>query len=282
MTTSFGATLVSEGQTRFRLWSPDAETVTVEIQDRDTIPLLKQADGWHERVVACGAGARYRYRVRPDLAVPDPASRAQAGDVHDASLVVDPQTHVWLCADWRGRPWHEAVIYELHVGALGGFAGVTEALPRLAALGVTAIELMPVAEFFGARNWGYDGVLPYAPDAAYGTPDDLRRLVDTAHTLGLMVLLDVVYNHFGPEGNYLGTYASGFYRKDRSTPGAMRSTSVRNRCAGFSSRTRCTGCRSTEWMGCASMQCTPSVILVSCRVWLPRSEPAWNQDGISI
>ena len=119
---------------------------------------------------------------------------------------------------WRGRPWRETVLYELHAGVLGGFRGVARELPRLAALGITAIELMPVNDFPGRRNWGYDGVLPYAPDAAYGTPDDLKALVDAAHDHGLMIFLDVVYNHFGPDGNYLSLYAPQFFREDRHTP----------------------------------------------------------------
>lgn len=215
---SFGAIPVSPTETRFRLWAPAVDAVSLEIEGVGSVPMSRLEGGWHEVVAPCRAGAPYRYRVRPDLLVPDPASRGQAGDVHDASLVVDPLAYVWQCADWRGRPWHEAVIYELHVGAMGGFAGVRQGLPRLAALGVTAVELMPVADFPGPRNWGYDGVLPYAPDAAYGTPDDLRCLVDTAHRLGLMVFLDVVYNHFGPDGNYISAYAPEFYRSDRTTP----------------------------------------------------------------
>ncbi len=216
--TDFGATLLPTGETRFRLWAPDAATVAVEIEGRAPVPLAAAGDGWHEGTADCGAGARYRYRVRPDLAVPDPAARAQAGDVHDSSVVVDPGAYAWRHADWRGRPWHEAVIYELHVGLCGGFAGVAARLPALAALGVTVIELMPIADFPGTRNWGYDGVLPYAADAAYGTPDELKALVDAAHGLGLMVMLDVVYNHFGPDGNYIGAYAGGFWRQDRTTP----------------------------------------------------------------
>ena len=152
------------------------------------------------------------------LDVPDPASRAQDGDVHGASIVVDPDAYAWRCAQWRGRPWHETVLYELHVGIAGGFAAATERLPALAALGVTAIELMPVADFPDARNWGYDGVLPFAPDAAYGTPDDLKALVDSAHDVGLMVFLDVVYNHFGPDGNFVHHYADTFFRDDIATP----------------------------------------------------------------
>jgi glycogen operon protein len=216
--TTFGATLVGGNRTHFRLWAPDRPRVTLEIEGRSPMTMRARDAGWHEVIADSGAGARYRYRVRPGLAVPDPAARAQAGDVHEPSIVVDPASYVWRHSEWHGRPWHEAVIYELHVGLCDGFVGVTARLADLASLGVTAIELMPVAEFPGARNWGYDGVLPYAPDAAYGTPDDLKALVDTAHGLGLMVLLDVVYNHFGPDGNYLGSYASEFWRQDVSTP----------------------------------------------------------------
>ncbi len=180
--------------------------------------MIAEAGGWHAAVVDCGAGTQYRYRVQPDLAVPDPASRFQAGDVHAASVVVDPDAYSWRHKDWRGRLWHEAVIYELHVGLCGGFAGVTARLPDLAALGVTVIELMPIAEFPGTRNWGYDGVLHFAPESSYGTPDELKSLIDAAHGLGLMVMLDVVYNHFGPDGNYLGAYASAFWRHDLTTP----------------------------------------------------------------
>jgi maltooligosyltrehalose trehalohydrolase len=219
MSTMFGPLLLGHGRTRFRLWAPDAEKVAVAVEGMDEMPMTSQPDGWHvAELDECGPGARYRFRVGADLLVPDPGSRAQAGDVHDDSIVVDPDAYRWENAEWRGRPWHEAVIYELHVGALGGFAGVTEWLPHLASVGVTVIELMPIADFPGTRNWGYDGVLPYAPDAAYGTPDELKRLVDTAHGLGLMVMLDVVYNHFGPDGNYIGAYAPELYRGDRHTP----------------------------------------------------------------
>jgi maltooligosyltrehalose trehalohydrolase len=214
----FGAMRLGPGRTRFRLWAPDSAEVMLEIEGRSPIAMSADPGGYHTTVADCAAGARYRYRVRPDLAVPDPASLAQGGDVHDSSIVVDPSSYNWRHNDWRGRPWHEAVIYELHVGLCGGFAGVQARLPDLAKLGVTAIELMPIADFPGTRNWGYDGVLPYAPDASYGRPDELKALVDTAHGLGLMVILDVVYNHFGPDGNYLGAYASPFWRNDLSTP----------------------------------------------------------------
>lgn len=216
--TSFGANLIAPDRTRFALWAPDCNAVALEIEGAAPIPMTREEGGRFSADASCGAGARYRYRVRPDLAVPDPASRYQAGDVHDASVVVDPGAYAWENDAWRGRPWHETVLYEAHVGALGGFAGAANFLSELAALGVTALELMPIADFPGRRNWGYDGVLAYAPDAAYGAPAALKQLVDRAHGLGLMVFLDVVYNHFGPEGNYLAQYASGFFRDDRDTP----------------------------------------------------------------
>ena len=214
----FGTRLLDASHTRFRLWAPDKHSVQVEIAGQEPLPMQALAGGWFELDVACGAGSRYKYRVDAALAVPDPASQAQDGDVHDASIVVDHAAYQWQHADWRGRPWHETVLYELHVGALGGFAGTMARLPALAALGITAFELMPVADFPGARNWGYDGVLPYAPDAAYGTPEALKALIDAAHRLGMMVFLDVVYNHFGPDGNYLGAYAGSFFRDDIATP----------------------------------------------------------------
>lgn len=224
MTPSFGASLLSHNRARFRLWAPNLDAVTVEIegageiQDASELPMARLTDGWFETEAPAHAGTRYRFRVSPDLLVPDPASHAQAGGVHDASIVVDHNAFDWRHTAWRGRPWHETVLYEIHPGAVGGFAGITEQLPELAALGITAIELMPIAAFPGARNWGYDGVLLYAPASEYGTPKDLKLLIDTAHGLNLMVMLDVVYNHFGPEGNYLGAYARDFYRDDITTP----------------------------------------------------------------
>jgi maltooligosyltrehalose trehalohydrolase len=175
-------------------------------------------EGWFEAEAACGAGTRYRFVLPDGTAIPDPASRGQDSDVHGASVVVDPAFYHWRHPHWAGRPWHETVLYELHVGVLGGYGGVVQQLPRLVELGVTAIELMPIAEFPGARNWGYDGTLPYAPERSYGTPDDLRALIDAAHGHGLMVFLDVVYNHFGPDGNYLPILAPQMFRTDVSTP----------------------------------------------------------------
>jgi maltooligosyltrehalose trehalohydrolase len=214
----FGARLIDYDRTAFRLFAPAQSLVSVEIDDAEAVPMRRSPDGWFEAEVACGAGTRYRYRLGSGEVVPDPASRAQAGDVHDCSVVIDPSAYRWRHSGWLGRRWHQTVLYELHVGALGGFLGVARELPRLAALGITAVELMPVNDFPGRRNWGYDGVLPYAPDASYGTPDDLKSLVDAAHDVGLMIFLDVVYNHFGPDGNYLGLYAPQFFRDDVRTP----------------------------------------------------------------
>ncbi|MFV1918325.1 malto-oligosyltrehalose trehalohydrolase [Sphingomonas sp. MJ1 (PH-R8)] len=215
---SWGATPVAADRTRFRLWAPDRPEVTLEIDGGQAVAMTRDEDGWFSAEAPVGAGARYRFRLDADLAVPDPAARAQAGGVHGWSVVVDPDAYHWTTSDWVGRPWEEAVIEEVHAGILGGFAGVAERLPALADLGVTAIELMPVNAFGGTRNWGYDGVLPYAPAEAYGSPEELKALVDRAHALGLMVFLDVVYNHFGPDGNYLGAYAGGFFHTDVHTP----------------------------------------------------------------
>ena len=214
----FGANPAGEGRTRFRLWAPAQASVSVALEGSALLPMARSPDGWFEADAPCDAGARYRYRLADGTLVPDPAARAQAGDVHGPSVVVDPAAYRWRNPDWQGRPWHETVLYELHAGTGGGFAGVATQLPRLRDLGVTAVELMPVNDFPGRRNWGYDGVLPYAPDAAYGTPDALKSLIDAAHGLGLMIFLDVVYNHFGPDGNYLSCCAPQFFRQDRQTP----------------------------------------------------------------
>jgi malto-oligosyltrehalose trehalohydrolase len=214
---NFGATYLGGNRTRFRLWAPGQPSVAVEIDGR-ALPMSHQPDGWFEAEAPCGPGASYLYRLASGEAVPDPASRAQADDVHGPSLVVDPNAYRWRHPEWTGRPWSETVLYELHPGTYGGFAGVQADLDRLTGLGITAVELMPVSDFPGTRNWGYDGVLPFAPDRAYGTPDELRALIDAAHERRLMVFLDVVYNHFGPDGNYLSLYAPQFFRTDIKTP----------------------------------------------------------------
>ncbi|HTW72495.1 MAG TPA: malto-oligosyltrehalose trehalohydrolase [Acetobacteraceae bacterium] len=215
---SFGAILLPDNQTRFRLWAPAQEEVSVAMASGQRLAMQRSPGGWFETTAPCPAGTRYHFRLSDGMLVPDPASRFQPDDVQGASAVVNPRAYTWRNTAWRGRPWHETVLYELHAGLLGGFAGVTRELRRLRDLGVTAVELMPVNDFPGRRNWGYDGVLPYAPDSAYGTPEELKALIDQAHGLGLMMFLDVVYNHFGPEGNYLHAYAPQFFREDHKTP----------------------------------------------------------------
>lgn len=216
----FGAELGPKG-TRFSLWAPTARNVSLFLDDEE-YPLPDLGEGWRELTLPqARAGARYGYKVDEGPLVPDPASRFQPDDVHGRSVVIDPHAYTWEDSQWRGRPFEEAVLYELHVGTAtreGTFAALTEKLAELAELGVTAIELMPLSDFPGSRNWGYDGVLPYAPDAGYGTPDELKRLIDRAHGLGLMVFIDVVYNHFGPSGNHLARYAGDFFTHRHITP----------------------------------------------------------------
>ncbi len=226
----FGAELRADGTVRFRLWAPSHRTVSIVIGDGRALAMRSAGDGWHELVTEAGAGTRYRFVLPDGLEVPDPASRQQAGDVHGASVVTQPGAYAWRDSGWAGRPWQEAVVYELHIGtftAEGTFRAAIDKLPHLIDLGVTAIEIMPVAAFPGRRNWGYDGVLPFAPANAYGTPDDLKALIDAAHAASLMVLLDVVYNHFGPEGAYIHVIAPEAFTERHHTPwGAAIDTRV--------------------------------------------------------
>ena len=217
----FGAESLDDGKVRFRLWAPQAERVELCLASENPLALFKLEDGWFELVTHAPAGSQYQYRINGQTKVPDPASRFQTSDAHGPSQVIDPAAFDWRDEHWHGRPWEEAVIYELHVGTFtpeGTFAAAEQRLDYLANLGITAIELMPIADFAGARNWGYDGVLPFAPDNCYGHPDDLKRLIQAAHRQGLMAFLDVVYNHFGPEGNYLRTYAPEFFTVRHCTP----------------------------------------------------------------
>jgi malto-oligosyltrehalose trehalohydrolase len=219
----FGAQYARDA-TAFRLWAPGAAHVDLVLDSSEPreLALQRAEDGFF----ACeaedvAAGMRYAFRIDGRMQVPDPASRANPDGVHSKSVVVDPCAYTWRDDNWRGRAWHEAVVYELHVGTFtpqGTFAAIETHLDALAELGVTAVELMPIAAFAGTRNWGYDGVLPFAPAACYGTPDDLKRLVDEAHARNLMMLLDVVYNHFGPDGNYLHVYAPQFFNARHPTP----------------------------------------------------------------
>ncbi len=218
----YGAELQPDGRVYFRLWAPAQPSIQLALADGPTLPMQTVGEGWFELATdQARAGTRYRYLLPDGRAVPDPASRFQPEDVHGPSEVIDPAAYPWQDTAWRGRLWHEAVVYQLHVGAFapeGTFRGAIDRLDHLAALGVTAIEIMPAADFPGARNWGYDGVLPYAPDSSYGRPEDLKALVEAAHIRGLMVLLDVVYNHFGPEGNFLPVYAPQFFTDRHKTP----------------------------------------------------------------
>lgn len=218
----FGAEPLPDRGVRFRLWAPAAESVALVLSGDATRPMRALEEGWWELVSEkAGPGSLYHFLIDDETMVPDPASRYQPQDVHGPSEVIDPLAFDWGDRPWRGRPWHETVIYELHVGAFaegGGFPGIEAHLDHLARLGVTALELMPLADFPGARNWGYDGVFPFAPDAAYGRPGELKHLIRAAHRRGLQVFLDVVYNHFGPEGNYLHRYAPGFFSQTPGTP----------------------------------------------------------------
>ncbi|MCU1302234.1 MAG: malto-oligosyltrehalose trehalohydrolase [Candidatus Sulfotelmatobacter sp.] len=221
----FGAECRDDGSVRFRLWAPSAKRVEVSLAAANrsvNLPLKQIDDGWFELVTdAAQSGTQYRFRIDDAQNVPDPASRFQPRDVHGPSEVIDPEAFDWQDADWKGRPWEEAAIYEVHVGAFtpsGKFSSLCNRLDYLVDLGITAIELMPVADFPGRRNWGYDGVLPFAPDSSYGRPEDLKRFIQLAHARGIMVLLDVVYNHFGPEGNYLNSYAPQFFTNRHRTP----------------------------------------------------------------
>lgn len=217
---SFGPIISGRGVT-FRIWAPKQSRVRVVIDEGERLAMKVGSDGWHSLDIdGIGAGAHYQFVLDNDLTVPDPASRFQPYDVHGPSEIVDASDYQWLAEDWRGRPWSESVIYEAHVGTFteaGTFRAAIDRLDHLQALGVTVLQLMPVAGFPGRRGWGYDGVLPYAPEASYGRPDDLRALVDEAHLRGISVMLDVVYNHLGPDGNYLPHYAP-FFTDRHMTP----------------------------------------------------------------
>jgi malto-oligosyltrehalose trehalohydrolase len=218
----FGAEPAAEG-VRFRLWAPSAREVSLRLEDAGprAIPMVARPSGWFSLTTAtAGLGTRYRYVVDGN-AVPDPASRYQPEGVHGPSQVVDPREHSWSDFGWRGRSWEELIFYELHVGTFsetGDFAGLTRHLDHIRELGATAIELMPVAEFPGRRDWGYNGVFIYAPASQYGGPEELKRLVEACHARGLAIFLDVVYNHFGPEGNYLSSISPEFFSDRRQTP----------------------------------------------------------------
>jgi maltooligosyltrehalose trehalohydrolase len=214
----FGPKLTADGVT-FRLWAPSAKRVDLLLDSLR--PMVRGDNGWFFLDVAtAGAGTRYKFRIDGEIDVPDPASQFQPEDVFGPSEVIDHAAYQWRARDWRGRPWEETVLIETHAGTFtqnGTYREMIEKLDHLVKTGITALELMPLADFAGRRGWGYDGVLWYAPDSAHGRPEDLKALIDEAHRRGLTVFLDVVYNHFGPEGNHLGRYASNFFT-DAHTP----------------------------------------------------------------
>lgn len=221
----FGPRPGADGTT-FRCWAPGAQRVDLVLETNKAGPSRQQftpvGDGWFETLArGVGAGDRYRLRIDDELDVPDPASRFQPEGVSGPGEILDPHSFQWRDLRWQGRPWHEAVLYELHIGTFtraGTYSAAITRLDELAEAGITAIELLPLNTFPGRRGWGYDGVLLYAPQPSYGRPDDLKRFVQAAHERGLMVLIDVVYNHFGPEGNFLHRYAEDFFTSAHHTP----------------------------------------------------------------
>jgi maltooligosyltrehalose trehalohydrolase len=213
-----GAEVRPDG-THFRLWAPKARSVEVVFEDGaplKRVQLTAEADGYFSRLIpGAGAGARYRYRLDAnDTLLADPASRFQPDGPHGPSMVIDPGLFAWKTQGWRGVKAEDAVFYEMHIGSFtpeGSFAAAMRELSYLAELGITVIELMPVADFVGEFGWGYDGVNLFAPTRLYGLPDDMRAFVDEAHRLGIAVILDVVYNHLGPDGNILPSFSDGYF-----------------------------------------------------------------------
>lgn len=223
----YGTKFLKDGSAKFSFWAPDAKDVKLCVKYNDSLQefqMEKNKYGLYTTMInEAKEGISYGYKINNELIVPDPASRYQPEDANGLSKLINPESFDWQDdLNWKGRAWEEAVLYELHIGTFtqeGTFKAIEEKLDYFVELGVNAIELMPVADFPGKRNWGYDGVLIYAPDSIYGTPDELKNLIKSAHKKGLMVFLDVVYNHFGPDGNYLYTYAkSKFFNQKIKTP----------------------------------------------------------------
>ncbi|WP_437930260.1 malto-oligosyltrehalose trehalohydrolase [Sorangium sp. So ce291] len=218
---------IEGGAVRFRVWAPEHDRIEIVTYGKDgkevtgTLPASPTGDGYFEATApGLGAGALYKVKIDGEGPFPDPYARAQPLGVHGPSAVDDP-SFAWTDAGWKGVALEDLVLYEVHVGTAtpeGTFDGLIERLPDLRELGVTAIEIMPVASFPGERGWGYDGVDLFAPAAAYGGPEGLRRLVDAAHAAGLGVVLDCVYNHFGPDGNYLRAYTKRYFTERHKTP----------------------------------------------------------------
>ncbi|MFW5872825.1 MAG: malto-oligosyltrehalose trehalohydrolase, partial [bacterium] len=217
-----GAHVIDEAKTEFVVWAPHAKEISVEIVDphKSSIPLLKKDYGYWSNILDVGAGTRYFYSIDRNKPLPDPASVFQPEGVHGSSEVVDLSKFPWEDQGWKNIPLKDYVIYELHTGTFSeksNFEGIIEKISYLKELGVTAIEIMPVGQFPGNRNWGYDGVYPFAVQNSYGGPLGLQKLVNECHKNNLAVILDVIYNHLGPEGNYLAQFAP-YFTKKYSTP----------------------------------------------------------------
>jgi maltooligosyltrehalose trehalohydrolase len=216
-----GAELIAPGRTHFRVWAPPRQRVELVIEGGESVELAREGEGYHSGEAAVGAGALYRFRLDgEEMLYPDPASRFQPDGPHGPSEVIDPDTFAWTDADWKGVTPRGRVIYEMHIGTFtpeGTWSAAIERLPRLAELGVNVLEVMPVADFPGRFGWGYDGVDLFAPTRLYGRPNDFRAFVDRAHALGLAVILDVVYNHLGPDGDYLKAFTPAYFSAKHST-----------------------------------------------------------------
>ena len=218
---SWGAEYLGEGEVLFRLWAPDLERLRLTIAGRNR-EMLPAGKGWFTLTVdGVEPGTPYQLLMPGGVLVPDPASRAQEGGVDGPSLIVDPTEYQWSLPHWRGHAWEEAVLYEIHIGTFtpeGSFRAAAGRLRELAALGITMLQIMPVGQFPGERGWGYDGMLPYAPHHAYGSPSDMKAFIDAAHRHGMSVMLDVVYNHFGPLGSLLDPHVPSFFDAEKATP----------------------------------------------------------------
>lgn len=232
-------------------------TLRLSGENKDMLP---KENGWFE-FVATGVspGEEYQFILADGLPIPDPASRAQLADVNGPSLVTSSSGYTWQNLDWKGRPWEETVIYEMHIGTFtpeGTFSAAQEKLAWLAETGITMIEVLPLSQFGGNRGWGYDGVLLYAPHSAYGSPDDFKAFVDAAHGVGISVVLDIVLNHFGPEGNYLPLLAPDFSIRNAQRHGVQASIIEMKRPDAILRKRPCTGSRNTGWTACALMPST--------------------------
>jgi maltooligosyltrehalose trehalohydrolase len=220
-----GAELIGPNKTHFRVWAPKAKNVDLVLEsgaeknaERSFHPLTREDGGYFSGTAEAGAGALYRFRINDaENFHPDPASRFQPQGPHGPSCIVNPTQFKWTDEKWRGVKMRGQIVYEMHIGTFtpeGTWRAAAEQLAELARIGITVIEMMPIADFPGNFGWGYDGVDLFAPTRLYGTPDDLRAFVDRAHSLGLAVILDVVYNHFGPDGNYLAVYSDDYLTRE--------------------------------------------------------------------